>query len=525
MLRDSMTFPRPYTRYGPFGPLAPSVASIDRSTEGLAALIRGLKKAAPGTLIMGYSTAGTATSDWRANGIDLERIAREGHLDIFVDQTWAGAWGEVGIREQTFWNAPILGWTFQLATFLQHAAVLADTKVRHYPLIETFDAWESWDTIHTAPERLRWGIWAFSHAGVKTPRGLRMPAGSYLSWGHHGHALLSDKDVSFLAAELNAAAVDAGRTVDIAGPTMVYSRAAAAAQIARLSPGFDMRDRTDEQVGAIIKWPLPVLSATRAEWVGQVKSDLFVFGATSGMPNSQVEAIEALARGGKPMAFFGAVAGGTDARFASLLGLTTTRYRPAIQDRILQASAGVAADGLGVANTPVGFAAPPVPVQNTAAAGSVVYGFGDSAALVLTPNGPLNLSLWDPAPLADYWYRPMRDLMFGEPAPFVYASATLNRQLARAGSLRAALTDARQTGTFAGWSLADDSRKILAGNLEEGLRDDADRSRTLSLALPADWPTCRQEGLTRSEVILRSPRQLQLRLAPQGSLLLHCRAR
>ena len=65
------------------------------------------------TLMM-YSSAATATSDWRANGLDLERVARDGRLDIFVDQGWAGAWGEAGVRRQTFWNAPILGWTYQL---------------------------------------------------------------------------------------------------------------------------------------------------------------------------------------------------------------------------------------------------------------------------------------------------------------------------------------------------------------------------------------------------------------------------
>ena len=69
---------------------------------------------------------------------------------------------------------------------LGHAAILADTKVRHYFLTETFDAWESWDVIHHAQERLRWGIWAFSHAAVKKPEGLKMPSGSYISWCNQG---------------------------------------------------------------------------------------------------------------------------------------------------------------------------------------------------------------------------------------------------------------------------------------------------------------------------------------------------
>lgn len=112
-----------------------------------------MKLANPAALVMMYSNASSAVSDWRANGMDLSTIAKQGYLDIWVDQTWAGAWNEVGLREETFWNyGPTNGWTYQLGFMLVHAAILADTKVRHYPLVETFDSWEGWDVIHTAPE-------------------------------------------------------------------------------------------------------------------------------------------------------------------------------------------------------------------------------------------------------------------------------------------------------------------------------------------------------------------------------------
>ena len=61
---------------------------------------------------MMYSNAASAYSDWRSNGFDLEGIAREGFLDVWVDQTWAGAWNEVGVRYDSFWNNPTLGWTY-----------------------------------------------------------------------------------------------------------------------------------------------------------------------------------------------------------------------------------------------------------------------------------------------------------------------------------------------------------------------------------------------------------------------------
>ena len=91
MLRDGMGFPRTYTRYGPWGLAVPDRATADRITGGMAAMLRGVKELAPRALTMMYSTAPTATSDWRANGLDLETLARAGDLDIFVDQTWPGA--------------------------------------------------------------------------------------------------------------------------------------------------------------------------------------------------------------------------------------------------------------------------------------------------------------------------------------------------------------------------------------------------------------------------------------------------
>jgi hypothetical protein len=519
MLRDSFSFPRAYTRYGPWGLYVPDLARAERNTTGLAALLRGVKQISPRTLTMMYSTAATATADWRGNGIDLERIAREGHLDIFVDQTWAGAWGEVGVREQTYWNAPILGWTYQLGTLLMHAAVLADTPVRHYPLIETFDAWESWDTIHTAPERLRWAIWAYSHAGVKTPRGLRMPAGSYISWGHHGEALLSVQDVAFLGGELDAAAADAAQTVDIAGPTMVYSRDAMAAQMTRLEPGFDPRDRLDEQVGTVIKWPLPVLSATRAEWLQQVKSDLFVFGATTNLPPAQLAAIYRRAAQGQAMAFFGAVANGTHPALSGLMGVSSVPHRPRVQDRMLRAAPGAAWPPVASAGA---FNAPPPATQVKAPANSVVYSFGEAAGLVLDQGGQRNLALWDPVPIFDYWYRPLKDLLNGDPTPYAVVAATLNQQLAKAGAFRAVEVDVAQSGTISAWVREDGKVRLLAGNLEEGLRDDADRSRRMTLSFPQSWHGCRWQAVGGVAPPAVGATQTRIDLPPQSSMLFLC---
>ena len=70
-------------------------AKAEAITSAFDAMIRLLKQANPQALTMMYSTAATANGDWRGNGVDLERIAGEGFLDIVVDQTWADAWGDV----------------------------------------------------------------------------------------------------------------------------------------------------------------------------------------------------------------------------------------------------------------------------------------------------------------------------------------------------------------------------------------------------------------------------------------------
>jgi hypothetical protein len=106
MLRDSFGFPVPYSRRGPDGPLMPSPAAIQHATDNVAALVRETKLANPQALVMMYSNAASAAGDWRRNGCDLEAIAKQGYLDVFVDQTWAGAWTEVGVRTTTSGTRP-----------------------------------------------------------------------------------------------------------------------------------------------------------------------------------------------------------------------------------------------------------------------------------------------------------------------------------------------------------------------------------------------------------------------------------
>ncbi len=494
----------------------PSAEAIHRATADVATMVREMKQANPAALTMMYSNAASAISDWRSNGLDLESVAKEGYLDIFVDQTWAGAWNEVGVRHDNFWNVPLLGWTYQFAYSLEHSAMLAETKVRHYPLVETFDAWESWDVLHTVPQRLRWGIWMYSHAAVKTPNGLRLPEGTYISWANQGKRLLTQDDVEFLRTNINGAVRDAAKMSDVYGATVVYSRDAMRYQADHAAPDYDIKEWTDEQVGTLIKWPVPVLSVTRMEWLPQVKSDLFLLGAPSHLPADQLNAIEQLARTGQPMSFFGSSRDGIDPSLLQLAGWTVSAGSI---DRSGNFQATLGDSPLAIAkNIPATFVLPQRLTSASAAPGTIVYSLDKEPALVLNQSGMLNLSVWDPPNFLGRCCKPLQEILGNSGAPYALAAATLTQQLAKRDALRASTIDLDQTGAVAAWKTKDGKIHLLAGNLEEGLRDDADRSRHIELQLPSSWRALKWNSVWDSRSLVSGGSRLKIDLAPEDSV-------
>jgi hypothetical protein len=483
MLRDSFGMPVPYQRAGPWGALAPSAEIIHRATEAVASLVKETKQANPNALVMMYSNASSAIADWRSNGFDLETIAKQGYLDIWVDQTWAGAWNEVGIREGSFWNAPTKGWTYQLATMLTHAAILADTKVRHYPLVETFDAWESWDVIHSAPERLRWGIWAYSHAAVKTPTGLKMPAGTYISWANQGERLLDEQDVQFLAGNINQAVADAKQTTDIYGPTLVYSRESMQWQIDHATPNHDINEWIDEQLGSLIKWPVPILSSTRVEWLPNVESDLFVLQTPSYFSDGQLKSIQRLIGSGQPVALVGSFSDGIGRVLLALAGLQTESATVETPPRLCKAKSE--APDL-VPNAPATFDDYCYPWRGSVIpqAATTIYSEEGAPALVSHIGSTNRIAAWNPPDLRSLEGKPLSQIWGNTGAPYALAAGMFNSLLSASSALHVSAIDLKQTMNIAAWRTREGKVRILAGNLEEGLRDDADFNRTAELKIP-----------------------------------------
>lgn len=258
--RDGFLGPAIYEMVGPFGEKGPrDPAAYDEWSRELIAFFTAAKAANPSCLVMAYSSARSAVGEYRVGCFDLEALVASGGIDVWIDQTWAGAW-------QDWWTHEFRGWTFQLANLIAHHVMIVAgnrrraTPCRHYHLIETWDAWEPWDTLHQTPMKLRWGMWAFTHAAVATPSGLSRTAGSYISWAHNwrGH-LLSPEDVGFLRKNLNAAVTSAERLDEVYGPALALNLPQMSA-MRKTTPHLNPGDLIDDECAMLMKWGVPCLS-------------------------------------------------------------------------------------------------------------------------------------------------------------------------------------------------------------------------------------------------------------------------
>jgi hypothetical protein len=268
-LRDGFWGPMLYTRRGPYGVVAS--ADFDENetwTTSVRDLFAAVKRARPEATVMAYTSGIGATAEWRSGCVDTEAVLLGGGVDILIDQTWGGAW-------QDWWDDWWKGWTNQHANLLSHGAAARGCghPVRHYKLIETWDGWEPFDTVHAVPEKLRWAMWAWSHAAIVTPEGLEVPDGSYISWMNDRDLQLLDADaVAFVADELGLAEADANEMTAVGGPLVVFDHDRVA-DVHRNQPRENVGEHIEDAVALAMKWGLPALAATRAEWVADVATE------------------------------------------------------------------------------------------------------------------------------------------------------------------------------------------------------------------------------------------------------------
>ncbi len=275
VLRDGAVTTMVYRRWSHYGGHLPGGQNTSRIwTDKVIEMINGMKNAAPATKIIGYSSAASSVGEWRVGAFDIERCVAESALDAWIDQSWAGAW-------QDFWSWDHLGWTFQLANILSRRAFIeagnrkrkGRPPCRHYVLTDIWCGWEPWDTIHNVPQKLRWGIWAFHHAAVRTPDGLVTPDGTYIAWvSARAGDLVSDDDVTFLRTELDAAVASAAAMDDVHGPSMTLNRSLLD-WLSENHEEWNASEWVDDHTAWLMKWGVPCLSATRGEWLDKVETE------------------------------------------------------------------------------------------------------------------------------------------------------------------------------------------------------------------------------------------------------------
>lgn len=297
--------------------------------------------------------------------------------------------------------------------------------------------------------------------------------------------MIPAEDVAWLAQEINAATLDARETTDIPGATLVYSRAAMEWQ-SKNRPAESMKEWIDEQAGTVMKWPVPVFSVTRSEWLPQVSCDQMVVQTPVHLPDAEEAAILGAIRRGNPVAVFGSPAGGMSAKIAEEVGLRSSDAKPGA----LVETASVAADDAYTRDIPRQFVILQYATRNQAVNGSrVLYTVAGSPALVVSKKNGRRVMVWDPAELIpDFpWVdKPFVDFI-GSPCAYVMVARVLKDFLQGTNSPHVEEIDTAQAVNVGYWKLRDGSYRMLAGNLEEGLRHDADFNRHVTVVFPSSW--------------------------------------
>ena len=468
-LRDGMFGPLLYTRVGPYGTVASPDPKENRTwTDAVRRLFRACKEAHPDGLVMTYSSGLSGTAEWMAGCVDLETIVADGCLDIFIDQTWGGAW-------QDWWDDTWKGWTFQLAYLLGHGAQIRGGNAeraqpcKQYKLIETWDGWEPWDTLHDTPGKLAWATWAFSHAAVLMPDGRpQVPEGTYISWMNDWNdRLIGPEDVDFLARHLDAAEASAAQLEEVYGPLLVHDAASLHTKAERY-PDANGSEWIEDYVGMALKWASPVLAAARSEWLPARWPE----GAYWQLPGGADSLARAEALGGPVMA-----AGRAD-----------------LIDTGLLAAAGVSLAGTDLPDGyRLGYPSSadlrredrlhlPERAAVTAAPDATVRYDSRGTPLLVTHG---QLGYWQPPDLADPGNPLIPHSQIGSVSPYVEAARAMAEGAATAAGVRCEHVAAHEPVTVLCWR-SGGAVHVLLGNLESGWMGDARFERRVTVVLPVE---------------------------------------
>jgi hypothetical protein len=270
----------------------------DEWNNSLIELLRNIKENDENFIIIGYSSGASAMEEWRSHGFDLEKVAGSGFLDLWITQTWASAW-------QDYWPSAALGYTFQLANVLIHQAMLANTPCKHMFLIETFDAWEPFETVHEFPEKLIWEIWAYSHAVLRfSDESLSRSTGYYMSWMNKAERLLPESSVNFLKIALNSAFDDIALKPVPCGPAAVFDRESCLINFQN-PVEYCKGEAMDDWISMLMKYSVPCMSIVRREDMCNIQADGFILAAPVSITAPETLHLLELMKNGKSILIMG----------------------------------------------------------------------------------------------------------------------------------------------------------------------------------------------------------------------------
>jgi hypothetical protein len=118
---------------------------------------------------------------------------------------------------------------------------------------------------------------------------------------------------------------------------------------------------------------------------------------------------------------------------------------------------------------------------------NVIYSEEGASALTLLATSREQVAAWDPPDVRSLEGIPLSQIWGNTGAPFALAAGVLSEMLKTDSCFRPAKIDLKQTVNVAAWQTQDGGFRILTGNLEEGLRDDADFTRSAALLIPDSW--------------------------------------
>jgi hypothetical protein len=237
-----------------------------------------------------------------------------------------------------------------------------------------------------------------------------------------------------------------------------------------------------------MKWSVPVLSITRSEYLPFVESDMFIFQTPVHLKDAEKQNICKILKSGKPAAVFASPSGGLDPDISTILGVST-------KDTTIT---GIKYIGTTNYQTTGLFASIPntFPIfqpftNNKFIKGlETIYSVSSSPSLGYNELDGKNLIFWNAPEFSKNLlndsdnFGNSLDQLLGSPTPYLLTARLINESLRKAGLNYADYIEQDKPMNLAMWQLNNGSYRVMAGNLEEGIKHSADLSIQSILNIP-----------------------------------------